>query len=269
MKETQNAKDIKEVAGYKILAVGQPGTGKSTQYSTLPGRKFLYIFDPNSKESLQGDIEYIEFIPDITDLNIAAKTLRSPDKQKTVDKPSIKETEPKTFLEFEADFSERWQKKYFDDFDWVGFDGLTTLSEIMLDRITYLAKRPGKAPEQADYTAEMALMKGVIRVLSSLPNIYCTAHLEIQKDELIGKIYWQLLVVGKNRTRVPLRFTDVLGFDNDGPKYVIKTEREKDNPVIRVTQRIKRGRSNPIDVTINPNKPIIGQGLGGLLKWRT
>jgi hypothetical protein len=262
-----------EASGYKILNVGQPGSGKTTQFSTLPGKKFIYLFDPNAKESLSGDIEYQEFIPDITDLDISAKSLRAPEKQKTVDKPTLKDTEPLTFINFEKDFAQRYNEGYFKGFDWVGFDGLTTLSEIMMGRIQYLAKRPGKNPEQADYTAEMNMMKSVIRVLSSLPNIYCTAHVEMMKDDLRGGVYWQLVVTGKNRLRIPLRFNEVIGYYSElvagkGVEYYIKTEPDRDHPVIRTTARLRK-TSSPVTVTLNRSRPIVGQGLGGLIPWKT
>jgi len=41
----------------------------------------------------------------------------------------------------------------FDNVDWIGYDSATLFLEIIMDRILYLNKRPGKQPEQADWAA--------------------------------------------------------------------------------------------------------------------
>jgi len=268
VREVSNASNTNLSRRTHILALGEPGTGKSTQFNTLPGRKFAYIFDPNGAAALAGDIDYIEFIPDHTEIDIAAKTLKAPDKQVTIDKMK-KEPVPTTYVEWERDYNERRQAKFFDDYDWIMLDSLTTYSEVLMDRIQYLAGRLGKHPEQADWTSEMNLMRQNIRGLSSLAHLYCTAHLEMDKDDLSGKIYWKPVITGRNRIRIPLRFAECLGFTSSSdkeknPMYEIKIVRDRDHPMVRSTLP-QRGHKSPINVTLDFTKPLIGQGLGGIL----
>lgn len=69
-----NARTAHESSTHKFLLLGDTGSGKTTQFLTLPGRKFIYLFDPNAILSLQGhDIDYEEFLPD--SLNLSIKSL--------------------------------------------------------------------------------------------------------------------------------------------------------------------------------------------------
>ena len=48
-----NAKDSHAKVAHKILILGKTGSGKTTQFLTLPGKKFIYLFDPNAILTLQ------------------------------------------------------------------------------------------------------------------------------------------------------------------------------------------------------------------------
>jgi hypothetical protein len=141
-----NLKD-KMVSGRKrILAVGATGTGKSIQAWTLPGRKFEYVFDPNTMAALKGvsdqlgieppDIEAEEFYPDIINLDTTLKGFRTGSKG---DKPedvgrARKEVEPIVYMDFIADINRRVDEGFFSDFDWLIFDSLTFLSKAVMAR---------------------------------------------------------------------------------------------------------------------------------------
>ena len=71
-----------------ILSVGTTGGGKTTMFSTIPGRKFLYIFDPNAVNTIRGlDIDYEVFLPD--HIPFAAVPLASKKQEKVVKRPEF------------------------------------------------------------------------------------------------------------------------------------------------------------------------------------
>lgn len=263
MKPIENAANQPKPKRRQVLTIGGVGTGKTTHARTLKGKKFAYLFDPNSAVALRGsDIDFVEFIPTITDVNIAARTLKSADKATAHDK-STADVEPRTYPEFEADFTERLQKQFFEPYEWICFDSATTLQDIIMDRVLYLAGRPGKHPEQADWTSEMNIFKKVMRVAAGLANIYMTAHVETEKDELTGKIHGRIMMTGKNRIRVPLMFSDIFAcFVYEG-KYWIKTVPDSRDPVVRTNIR---GLAPLTDVTIEWKKPLEGQGVGRFIE---
>ena len=72
-----NAKDAEVSPVESILAIGTTGVGKTTQFLTLPGKKFIYLFDPNALRSLAGhDVDYEEFRIDSMDLDLSVKSLK-------------------------------------------------------------------------------------------------------------------------------------------------------------------------------------------------
>src|SRR5580765_2220579 len=74
--ETQmpNAKDTDLNPTKRILLVGPTGSGKTAQIWTLPGKRFAYIFDPNSLSTLKGcDVDYEEFYPDFLEMDATLK----------------------------------------------------------------------------------------------------------------------------------------------------------------------------------------------------
>lgn len=270
MRETINTKEsaAENEANRQILVCGEIGSGKTSLFATLPGKKFMYMFDPNGRaalEALEADVEVAEFIPEQTDLDISVKTLKKDVfDRSSLDKKKGKKLEPKTFIEWEADFQERMSDGFFNQFAWIGLDSHTTLSEMVMDRVQYLNGRLGKHPEQADYTAEMSTMRNIYRSLGSLTGTYVTAHMEMTKDPVTSKIGGQIMMTGKNRIRVPLRFSDILGlaFDKDEkgePIWILKSVPDKQHPIVRTPLFSLK----PIeDVTLDLKKPLEEQGLG-------
>ena len=262
-----NAADLAIAIQTQILCVGPLGSGKSTQFTTLPGKKFMYCFDPNATDVYRGlDIDYLPFLPDITDVDISAKTLKSKDKQTKIDTSSLGKLEPKTYLNWERDFEQRVAQGFFAPYDWLGFDSFTTFQEIVMDRIQFLNGRLGKHPEQADWTAEMNVMRNIFRVANSSCNVFCTAHTEIFKDDFTGRVHGKIMMTGKNRVRIPLMFAHIFATYADvstkgGATFMVKTIPDREAPVVRTSLK---GLAATEDVTIDRTRSPVGQGIG---KW--
>lgn len=271
MKETQNAASPDLENRNTIMFIGPVGAGKTQMYRTLPGRKFVYLFDPNARDAIQGsdDIDFVEFIPDHTDLDIAVKTL----KKDSFDRSGRAEkADPKTYIEWEADWDERYSTGFFNQYDWIGFDSVTALSEIIMDRVQKLNSRLGKHPEQADYTAEMNVVKSIFRAASSITGMFCVVHTEVSKEESTGKILGQLVLTGKNRIRLPAKFAHIFGakVDRDSKgavKFLCVVKQDREYPAVRTSLPALREEVE-IDVTLDYTKPLAGQGIGAYFKER-
>jgi hypothetical protein len=262
----QNMNEIEDSNTQRVLAAGFGGGGKTTQFLTLPGKKFAYLFDPNSKSSLIGhDIDFEEFNPDINDIDIAVKTLKSDvgDKGRAV--------EPKTYNSWEKDFESKLDEDFFAPYDWIGFDSFTMFLAIIMDRLLYLNKRPGKQPEQADWAAQVNVVTNVFRVLSGLgKNLYATCHIDMRQNDVSKKVYNHLLLTGALRTRTPLLFNHVLCFmgnsDEEHIQYIAQTRSDRENPWIRTSMK---GLEYLEDITIpfpDGFKDPEQYGLGALFK---
>lgn len=261
-----NARDAHGTSNHKFLVLGDTGSGKTTQFLTLPGRKFAYLFDPNAILSLRGyDVEYEEFLPDR--LNLSVKSLS---KDKGGDKTTAFKNE--LYVEWEKDFDDKMSSGFFDDFDCVMLDSMTTFLDLIMDRILTINGRAGQWPQQDDYGPQMNTFVNIIRTFTSMNKIlYVTGHMEIKQDSVTKKIFKNPMITGKLKTKIPLLFSDVFAteVENDGVgniKHKIQTVPDKMTPTIRTAFK---GLDPFEDVTLDFAQDLVGQGIGGLLNWET
>lgn len=248
----------------RFLVAGHTGSGKTTLFTTLPGRKFMYIFDPNALASIEGqDIDYELFNVETDDIDISVKTLKS-----GVGDSSSRRIEPKTYRDWEKHFEAHYDVGFFDDYDWIGLDSFTTFQQIVMDRVQYLNNRLGKQPEQADWSAQMICMGNIFRSLSgSRGGLYCTAHIETRQDDTTKKTFNRFLMTGQLRVRIPLLFNNVVIAHSDCDEktiaYSIQTRPDRDHPIIRTNLK---GLEMYEDVTVADFDHADDYGLGRILR---
>jgi GTPase SAR1 family protein len=256
-----SAKDFKG-GNEKFLVIGQTGSGKTSLFTTLPGKKFMYIFDPNALNSIQGqDIDYEVFTPDA--VNRSVQSLSS---KVISDKPTNK-LEPLTYVEWEKDFEAKIESGFFNDYDVLGFDSITTFADLVMDRVMFINGRFGKQPMQDDWAAQINTLKNVFRSTTTLGiQFFATAHKDMKQDELTKKVFYQIILPGQLRVKLPLLFSEIYNCDVDVDAsgksiYKIQTKPDRFNPVARCTL----GLDQFVDVTIGQGDPT-QYGLGKILK---
>lgn len=253
-----NARDVQGAAYESVLLIGNAGSGKTTQFRTLPGRGFLYIFDPNALASLAGaDIEYEAFLPDLLDINVHPL---AKDKKET---KGVKSEEPLSYPQWEKHFDDAYASGYFDQFDWIGMDSFTTFSDAVMDRVQYLNGRFGKHPEQADWTSQMMTIQSVFRSLAAMDKLFvATAHEEWKQDDLTKKVWCQPVMTGRLRIRIPLLFSNMFRcFAEDG-RWFFQTTADRQHDYMRTSIR---GLKPEEDVTIEDWDHPTRSGLGAIL----
>ncbi len=262
-----NARDAHALAKHRILMLGDTGSGKTTQILTLPGRKFVHIFDGNALLSLQGyDVDYEEYLP--TTVSAAVKPLSkvAGDKRGTVASD--------VYMQFESQLDERLQSGFFDDYDWICFDSATTLLDLIMDRVLTLNGRYGQWPNQDDYGPQMSAFTNICRTITGLGKaVYMTGHLEVKEDKTTHKVTNRPMMTGRLVSKIPLLFSDVFYCDSElddkgKVNYRIQTVPSGINRNIRTSIK---GLEPFEDVTIeglaDRSQDPVGQGLGGLLNW--
>jgi hypothetical protein len=199
------------------------------------------------------------------------KTLKKEGGDHKHDKPAQKrKVEPLAYPAFEADFQTRCEQGWFHEqgYDWLCFDSHTTFTDIIMDRVQYLNGRLGKHPEEADYTACMNLQRTIFRAaIGTGLKVFATAHVEPYKDEFSGRISNRIMTIGRNRIRIPLLFSQTYATERDtdaggNVSYSLHIAGNRNFPFCRTSVK---GLKPVEDITLDPDKPAEGQGLGAFV----
>jgi hypothetical protein len=260
--KTRSAADADVPAYERFLVVGPTGSGKSGLIWTLPGRKFVYVFDPNTMPTIRGcpDCDIVEFYPDILELD---STLKGFNKGAKSDKPSTSK-EPTLYMRWVQHFN-RFVDNDLKQYDWLVFDSLTFLAKSVMDRQLYINNRYGDIEDLGDYRVVGSKLSDVFNSISGLPiNILCTGHLTVYQDDKTKKIVTQIMLPGKARNMLPLSHTNVLHAFSDEGKYFVRTV--PDERGLKEIRSSIKGLKPEEDVTIKDFKHATDYGIGKLLK---
>ena len=260
-----NAKDrTVETTYQRLLVVGRTGSGKTSQIWTLPGRKFLYVFDPNAMATLRGcDIDYEEYYPDFLQLDATLKGFNKGSKSDRLQD----RREPTLYLRWVEDINKKVAEGFFKPYDWLVFDSLTFLVKAIMDRQAYINNRYGEVEERGDYRVVGSKTADLFTSICSLPiNIYATGHVRAYENETTHKVDTELSLPGRSRTALPLMFTSIweATYENTekGGPYFIRTK--PDPRGLKDIRSSIQGLDTMHDVTIKGfNNDAAGkQGIG-------
>lgn len=256
----------------RFLLIGGTGSGKTSQFLTIPGRKFAYLFDPAATSTLlDADLDYEMFLPEASELDMYPRSVRKSGKQFSDSRGG---SEPTLYIRWVEDINKRGSEGFFNDYDAVLVDSLTLLSAACMDRIQYLQAKVGRDDERTDYRIAGDTIHAAIRSITSLPcHVLCTVHEEFRKDEATHKSFNRMTLPGGSRLSVPRLFSNIWSCScestADEVKYLIQTRPSRDNPTIRTSRRFSDLEMYH-DVTIrdwdNPEEYGIGKLLKGLQK---
>lgn len=238
-----NATDVLKSTVQSILALGDIGSGKTCQFLTLPGRKFMYCFGPNGLPTLAGfDVDYEEFLSSALSMDVRSLSKGKGDK-------TLSQQPARTFLDFTADFNEKRKSGFFDMFDWIGIDEFTMLSDLVMDRTLEINGRAGEWPQMDDYAPQMNTLKRTLRTFRSLgKNLYVTAHWDSRIDPTTKRaLPDEMMATGRLRKTLPAMFSQIVSFEvssglsretgKESTTYRVQTKPTRTRPAIRNTLR--------------------------------
>lgn len=256
-----NAKDYVKGSRLKVLAYGLTGAGKSSALLSHPGKKFVYIFDPAGLETFAGhDIDYEMFVPEM-------QTLKKSQLGKNSKQAELLRPDPQTYLRFEQDFEQKAGNGFFKSYDLIGFESLTTLLPMIMWYILEQQGRGNSAPEIADYYYRADGIANIVRLATSQASVtFFSAHCDVAKDEVSGRIENNLYLPAALKANLPLLFSEVVHFlaepDREGSVlYKAQMKPDKRSPLVRTSlSNVKPFE----DVTIDWSKSVEGQGFFSL-----
>lgn len=246
----------------RFLFYGNIGSGKTTLLRTIPGKKFIYMFDPAGRTSLakSDNIWIEEFLPDTLPINVSSL-------KGVVSSSSTVNYE--IYKLWEKDFNSRIQGDFFkkEGFSAICFDSLTTFGDIILDQILALSGRLGKSPELSDYGMQANAIQRVVRLATAQDCIVAfTGHEKSAQDKLLRTISNQIMVTGQLTQKLPILFSDIYHCKVDRVGNEVKYKIETVPSELFPTARCSMGLPPEIDVTIPQGAKAEEAGLGKILK---
>ena len=264
-----NAKDLKDrEQAQSIFLVGQLGGGKTTQILTLPPPRFLYIFDPSGYNAIQGhDIEFEEYLPHKLNITVSPtpKGGAVPEKKITGEARFTAQA----FAQWERHFMESLDNGYFEKFNTIGLDSITTLSDIAMDDILAREGLSGYPPQLMHYNILKTQISRILRAFCAMEKtLLVTGHTIYRQNDQSSKMMNEILITGDLQVRAPLLFSTVARTDyevqGDGKKkFTIQTIKDRYNENLK--SNIK-GIAGIQDVTIADFSKPESYGLGALIK---
>lgn len=259
-----NTKDASVEARRRFLVAGENGSGKSALIWTLPGKKFAYLFDPNSISTLRGlDMDYEQFMPDADEGELGLPGFNRDAKSDKIGKAKP----PTTYNDWAEHYNKHGEALFTSGkYDWLVIDSLTFLVFAAMKRQAYLNGNQGGLDDRGDYRVVGNTLSDVFTRMSSLPlNIYMTAHLQTYQDEKTQRIDTLLRAPGSSRDIIPLVFSEIMLAEAANRKYTLRT-----TPDTRGFKKLRtslRGLAEVEDVTIPVfDAAAANYGIGALLK---
>lgn len=177
-----NLRDATPNASKRILLLGPSGTGKTSFLATMPA-PYVADFD-NGLTSIMGrDVEADQF--------------HDPDPDN-----------PTAYLEFKK-VLKRWRDK--PERETFCVDSLTTFSNAIFKWAMKENGRLNQQPSQGDWGKAINEVTKALGAISTLKcNVVMTAHLQVERDELLGSIKYGPLIYGRGLPgSIPIYFDEV------------------------------------------------------------
>jgi len=251
-----NMKDMQ--VAHNFFLVGHGGSGKTSQFLTLPGKKFAFLFEPAAFATLKDfDIDY-EYFPlsRVESLYTAAhKALRT-----------VEDEDALPLRRFDSVLQDYMGEGTLDKYDSILLDSTTSMYEASKQSVLAMSKRAGSVPDMGDYNVAQINILSTVMWLAGLGKyVMITAHPQSPAEKRREYCY---IGLGPTRSTPGAgQFTNVLLMERkDNGRYVACGSRDNDHwPGLGFRTSFPALREE-LDVTIADWKNPENYGLGKLIK---
>ena len=192
---------------YKIILAGDTGTGKTSQFETMPGRRYAHVFDPAAHSTLRlADDQYENFFPEDGDLNLLPQTAIKGGKRLSDGAASPKG--PQVYLRWAKRMNELHASGFFNQVDSFMLDSATLLGLHLMERQRWLGDKQGREDERQDHRMAGETMINALWSIFSLPcHVLVTMHTKYVETKVgetkTGAMHNRLTVPGGSQLMLP------------------------------------------------------------------
>jgi len=176
---------------FNLLLYGDYGTGKTYSLRTARMPVLIHSFDPGGTDSVLDLIESGEVIAD-TRFEV-----------EDADNPSA-------YKKWEKEYQQLKRKGFFEHIGTYVIDSATMWADALMNQVLKSNNRAGGKPQLQDYLVQIGTAKDAVVDATGLPcDFILTGHIDIDKDEVSGRMRSTLMITGKLKTKLPLLFNEV------------------------------------------------------------
>lgn len=174
------------------LVIGNMGTGKTYSLQTLPRPLLVHSFDPGGSKVLRDGVKDGSIIVEQFEEDSAAK--------------------PQAFKRWESRLLQHLASGFFNHFASYAIDSATTLQECLLHQVINQmggGKNPHR-PELQHYQVMISTMKDIVKTVTTLDlHTVLIGHVDMDKDEVTGRMVANIAATGKLRRGLPILYDEV------------------------------------------------------------
>jgi hypothetical protein len=216
-----------------FILYGGMGTGKTTALLTTPTPLLVYSFDPGGTDV---------FPSERIGKDIFVERFESEDAK-----------HPTEFERWEKRFDELRKTDFFKQIGTLAIDSATTWGDALMNAILKKQGRAGGVPQLQDYMIAGNSIRDLLKIFTGLPcNCVLTAHVDVDKDEVSGRMKTAIMITGKLKVKIPLLFGEIYVTiskqTKDGISYSFLTR-----PDGLYEARTRIGAGNKFDVYEKPD----------------
>lgn len=225
-----------EERGHNFLVYGAMGTGKTRLVRTCRRPVLVHSFDPGGTTTIR------DLLRDKESGVVADTRFEVEDAKK-----------PTAWSLWEKEVTRLEREETFPQLGTYVIDSLTMWSEALMNEILKKRGRANGVPQLADYNVLIATVRDEMKHLAGLDcDILATGHIDMDKDDVTGRLTTTVMITGKLKVKIPLLFDEIYVAQakqtKDGSEYSLLTR-----PDGTAHARTRLGAEGKFDMYEQPN----------------
>ena len=230
-------------SSFNAIVYGDIGTGKTNLLRTCRNPVLIHSFDPGGTKTIRDCIDKGDIIADTR--------FENEDSGK-----------PTAYRDWELEFDRLRGTDFFESIGTYVIDSATTWSDAMMNEILKKSGRSGQIPQIQDYLVQQNTVRDTMKCFTNLPcDCILTGHIQMDKDEVTGRMMSSIMIAGKASIKMPLLFDEIyVAISKTSSKGVEYSLLTRNDGVYKARTRL--GKGDVLEAFEEPNIKAILEKTG-------